>query len=175
MSLQTPVSDHEAFCDGLFRGCQKTLVEPDSVRAGHFVQTVSDLGGVETAAQHLRSQHADAAADRAGGEDFGNHFFIVIDSDVEVLAVERNAPGRAAQFPRALETNRALLASGSFGFGETTRSSLVLRLCSALWNDLRGWRLEAGGWAGFNDRCGCHHSWRFSFCFCSHRRQHLIL
>jgi hypothetical protein len=38
----------------------------------------------------------------------------VIDGDVEVLAVERNAPGCATQFAWTLETNRALFARGGF-------------------------------------------------------------
>ena len=50
MAFQTPVGDHDAFGDGLFGGGQQALVEPDGVRAGYFVQAVSDFGSVETAA-----------------------------------------------------------------------------------------------------------------------------
>src|SRR5262252_4610315 len=103
MSLQAPVGDHDAFGNGLFRGSQQALVEPDGVRAGHLVQAVSDFGRVESTAQHLGSQHTDTAADRAGGEYLLNHVVVMIYGDVEVLAVERNAPGRAAQLARALE------------------------------------------------------------------------
>ena len=88
MAFQAAVGDHDAFGDGLFGGSQQALVEPDGVRAGHFVQAVGDFGGVEPAAEHLGSEHTDAAADRAGGKDFLNHLVIVIDRDVEILAVE---------------------------------------------------------------------------------------
>ena len=126
MAFQPAVGDHDAFGDGLFGGGQQALVEPDGVGAGYFVQAVGDFGGVKTAAQHLGSQHADAAADGAGGKDFLNHLVVVIHGDVEVLAVEGNAPGRARQFARTLETNRALLARRGFCFGETARRRFIL-------------------------------------------------
>ncbi len=53
MTFQTPVGDHDAFGDGLFRRGQQALVEPDGVGAGDFVQAVADFRGVESAAQHL--------------------------------------------------------------------------------------------------------------------------
>ena len=75
MTFQTPVRDHDAFGDGLFGRRQQALVEPDGVGAGDFVQAVSNFGGVKSAAQHLRGQHAYAAADGAGGKDFLDHLF----------------------------------------------------------------------------------------------------
>src|SRR5688572_16823201 len=138
MALQTPVRDHEAFGDGLFRRSQQAFVEPDRVRAGDFVQAVSDFCRVESATQHLRSEHANAATDGAGGKYFLNHLIVVIDGDVEVLSVEGNAPGRAAQFTRPLEPNRTLLARGSFRFRQTTRGSFVLRFGASLSKHRRG-------------------------------------
>src|SRR6266496_6289785 len=119
MALQAPVGDHDAFGHGLFGRSQKALVEPNGVRAGYFVQAVSDFRRVESAAQHLGSQHADAAADRTRSKNFLNHLAIVIDGDIKVLAVERNPPGRARKFARALEPNRALLARRGLGFCQT--------------------------------------------------------
>src|SRR2546427_8409658 len=40
----------------LFRS--QPLVEPDGVRAGHFIQTVGNFRSVETTTQHLRSKQA---------------------------------------------------------------------------------------------------------------------
>src|SRR5216683_1368560 len=54
--------------------------------AGDFVQAVRNFRRVESAAQHLGSEHADAAADGAGGKHFLNHLVIVIDGDVKILA-----------------------------------------------------------------------------------------
>ena len=103
MALQPTVSNHQAFGDRLFGRGEQTLVEPDGVRAGHLVQAVGNFRRVESAAQHLRSQHAHAATDRAGGKDFLDHFVVVIDRDIKVLAIERNPPGRATQLARTLE------------------------------------------------------------------------
>ena len=64
----------------------------------------------------------------------------MIDRDVEVLSVERNAPGRAAQFARPFEPNRTLLARGSFRFRQTTRRSFVLRFSSAF---SQNWRVRS--------------------------------
>ena len=60
---------------------------------------------VETAAQHLRSQQAHAAADWTSRKNLLNHLAIVIDGDVEVLAIERNLPGGAAELAWALDAN----------------------------------------------------------------------
>src|SRR5437879_7385295 len=117
MAFQTPVGDHDAFGHGLFGRSKQTLVEPDGVRASYFVQAVSNLRRIKSAAQHFGSQHADTAADGTGGKNFLNHLAIMIDRDVEILSVERNAPGGAGKFARTLETNRALLTSGGFSFG----------------------------------------------------------
>ena len=115
---QAAVGDHDAFGDGLFGRSQQALVEPDGVRAGDFVQAVGDFGGIETAAQHLRSQQAHAAADWTGGKHFLNHLAVVIDGDVKVLAVERNLPGGAAQFARTLDAHRRQFRRGDTGFGQ---------------------------------------------------------
>ena len=68
-------------------------------------KTVSNFRGIETTAQHLRSQQAHAARDWTSGKHFLNHLAIVIDGDVEVLAVKRNLPGGAAQFARPLDAD----------------------------------------------------------------------
>ena len=131
MAFQPAVGDHDAFGDGLFGGGQQTLVEPDGVGAGYFVQAVGNFGGVETAAQHLGSQHPDTAADGTGGKDFLNHLVVVIDGDVQILSVERNAPGRADQFARTFEPNRALLSRCGFGFRQAARGRFIFRLSVA--------------------------------------------
>src|SRR5712692_5656567 len=121
MAFQAAVGDHDTFGHGLFGRSQKALVEPDGVRARHFVQAIGNFRRVKSTAQHLGSQHADTAADGTGGKDLLNHLVIVIDGDVEVLSIEWNPPGRADQFARALETNRALLARRGFCFRQTAR------------------------------------------------------
>src|SRR4029077_7157568 len=104
--LHAPVSDHDALGNSLFRGGQQTLVEPDSVRACHFVKTVSNFSSIESTAQHLRSQQSHAATDWTGSKHFLNHLAIVVDGDVKVLTIKRNLPGGTAQLARPLDAYR---------------------------------------------------------------------
>src|SRR6266705_5069679 len=89
VAFQAPVGDHDAFGYGLFRRSEQALVEPDGMRARNLVQAVSDFRRVESSAQHLGSQHADAPTNWTGGKDFLNHLAIVVDRHIEILSVER--------------------------------------------------------------------------------------
>src|SRR5262245_42617287 len=71
--LHTTNSNHNALGDGLLGGGQETLVEPHGVCAGYFIQTVSNFGRVEPAAQHLRRQQTHTATDWTSGKHFLNH------------------------------------------------------------------------------------------------------
>src|SRR5258706_5810901 len=165
VAFQAPVGDHDAFGDGLFGRGEQALVEPDGVGAGDFVQAVADFRGIESAAQHLRSQHAYAAPDGPGGKDFRNHLVVVVYCHVKILAVERNAPGGADEFTRTLETNRAHLARRCFCFRQTPCGRFIFRF-SADGNRL---------FPSFHDSRGSYDSGVFGLSLLLHRSKHLVL
>ncbi|MCV4655172.1 hypothetical protein OFM13_27910, partial [Escherichia coli] len=97
---QPPVHDQEAFCDGLFRRCQQTLIEPYGVCTGNLIEAGGYFAGIESAAKHLGSQQPDAGADRTGYEYFQNPSAVMIYGYEEVLVLETNTPCRTFQFGR---------------------------------------------------------------------------
>src|SRR4026209_550646 len=104
--LHASHSNHDAFRDGLFRRRKQALVEADSVRAGHLIETVGHFRGVEAATQHLRSKQSHAAADWTSSKHFLDQISVVIDGDVKVLAVKRNLSRGSAELTRTLDADR---------------------------------------------------------------------
>src|SRR5215217_6693767 len=76
------------------------------MRARNFIQTVRHFRSVETATQHLRREQAHATADWTSCKHFLDHLSVVVNGNVEILTIERNLPGGAAQLAWTFDPDR---------------------------------------------------------------------